>query len=602
MRTLAVDTETALIAPGRRAPPLACVTWADDSGAGIDDPEPGLRRIRDALRCSDTLLVGANVAFDLGVVAQADPSLLPLIFAALDADRIADVQVVSQLRYVAGINKQPRHSLATLAERWLDQGMGGKDGGADSWRLHYRRLIGVPVADWPEAARSYAITDAIVTRDVWHAQQADKVRVPDLFPQVRAAWGLHVMGSWGFQVDPDAVEELDRKLRPPVEQARKELARVGIFRGDGSRDQKLLRAMVSAAYDGNPPRTPKGAVSTSEETLSGTTHPDLLRLASIAKDEKELAAFLPMLLDASRSGLPVCPRWRLLKRTGRTACSAPNAQQLPKRAGVRECIVPRRGNLFFGADYAIAELRSLAQVLITQGGPCEMARALNAGQDLHVLMGGHLLGLDNYTTALARFSAGDAKMKSARQLAKALNFGFPGGLGATTFVKYAAGYGVAITEDRAKQLKQLWLQTFPEMRGYFERVARACSAGPATITQPYSGRLRGAVGYTDGCNTLFQGLTSDGCKRALYEITREQLVDRSSPLYGTRLNAFVHDEFLAEGPAAQAPEAGDRLAELMIREMAEVAPDVVHEAEPYLMKQWSKGAATKRDAAGRLTL
>ena len=53
MRTLAFDTECALLAPGRVAPPMACLTWADDSGAGIDNPDIGLRRIRDALRGSD---------------------------------------------------------------------------------------------------------------------------------------------------------------------------------------------------------------------------------------------------------------------------------------------------------------------------------------------------------------------------------------------------------------------------------------------------------------------------------------------------------------------------------------------------------------------
>jgi hypothetical protein len=581
---------------------MACLTWANPKQAGIDDPDVGWRRIRDAFKDPDTYVVGSNVVYDLGVLVQHDPRILPHIFTALDAGRIGCTQVLSQLHYIAGKQTRPQHGLDVMSEMWLGQKLDGKKRG-DAWRFHYRKLIGTPVANWPARAREYPVTDALTSRDVFVAQQ--EWQVPDLDAQMRAAWALHVMRCWGFRVDAPRVHALDARLRPPVEVVRAELAKLGIYRPNGTKDTELLKALITRAYDGHPPMTdpserfPMGQVKTAEEVLEDSGDPVLRKLASIAKNEKELAAFLPMLLEAARTGLPVCPYWNVLVRSGRTSCRGPNAQQLPRRSGVRECVVPRDGNVFFGADYSIAELRSLAQVLYNIFGPNEMRTALNAGQDLHVLTGGRVINV-GYETAKARYDAGDAQMKEMRQLAKAQNFGFPGGLGAETFVGYAEGYGVSLSVQRSKELRRMWLDTFPSMRGYFSWVSRKVSNGPTTFVQPYSGRLRGRTGYTDGCNTLFQGLTADGGKRALYEVTRRQLLDRSSALYGTRLNVYVHDELVAEGPEEQAPEAADELAQVMVQEMSVVAPDVKHDADPYLMRRWQKGAKTIRNEHGRL--
>jgi DNA polymerase I len=598
MRDLTVDTETALIAEGRLAPPMACASWADSSGAGLLDPDRGLDLVRDALRDSGTRLVGHHMPYDLGVCAQRDPSLLPLIHSALDADRIVCTKVNSQIQLVAGVHNQPAHSLADEARRWLDVQVGGK--GGDGWRLHYRKLIGIPVTDWPADARDYAVTDAMLTRDVWEAQQ--RRPVPNLDEQMRSAWALHTMGAWGFRIDPCAARELDAKLRPPVEAARAQLTAWGLLREDGTKDLKLIKALVTRAYNGAPPTTDKGNVQTSEEVLSESGNVQLMKLASIATAEKELAAFLPFLLRGAESGLPVCPEWNNLVRSGRTSCRKPGAQQLPRRAGVRECIVPRKGNLFFGADYDTAELRSLAQnIYWYMGKEGALMRALRAGLDPHLQMGAAIAGV-SYDKIAAAYAAGEAWAKDARSLAKAPGFGFPGGLGARSFVDFAKGYGFTLTLDRAKELKRLWLQTYPLMNDYFAMVGSWTGAGNTTITQPWSGRLRADTGYTDGCNTLFQGLTADYAKMALYRVTRAQLTDTSSALYGSRLVVFVHDELVGECPAEQAPEAGEELARIMRECAQEVCPDVPHGADPYLMSRWTKSAKTRRDKRGRLCL
>ena len=60
--------------------------------------------------------------------------------------------------------------------------------------------------------------------------------------------------------------------------------------------------------------------------------------------------------------------------------------------------------------------------------------------------------------------------KSERQLAKACNFGFPGGLGIRAFCEYArTTYGIdTMVESDAARYRDLWLEAFPEMRAYLD--------------------------------------------------------------------------------------------------------------------------------------
>jgi len=51
-----------------------------------------------------------------------------------------------------------------------------------------------------------------------------------------------------------------------------------------------------------------------------------------------------------------------------------------------------------------------------------------------------------------------------------------------------------------------------------------------------TGRIRGEVRFTAAKNTPFQGLAADGCKLALWELTKA----------GYRVVAFIHDEFIIE--------------------------------------------------------
>jgi hypothetical protein len=71
-------------------------------------------------------------------------------------------------------------------------------------------------------------------------------------------------------------------------------------------------------------------------------------------------------------------------------------------------------------------------------------------------------------------------------------------------------------------------------------------------------------------------------------------------LAGSRVVAFIHDEFLVEAPERTAHEAA-RAVQFVMEEAGRAwCPDVPVRAEPALMRAWSKGAEPAYDSEGRL--
>lgn len=611
---LAFDFETYLIAPGRLAPkPVVMSTCSGPSDrGGLWTPAEGIDVLRKHLICGGRL-VGANAAYDLGVAVQARPELLADVLDALETDRIVDVQIVERLNLIARgwssfhpptQRANPGVSLAELVERHLGVKLAGKSG-PDAWRFRYHELDGVPLDQWPEAASEYARLDAVYTAAVWHAQ--GRILPPTYGEQMRAAWALHCMAAWGVRTDGDRVAPFRAQLEERIASVRADLQRVGFLRADGSKDTKTIAARVTTAYEAReeaPPRTTSGAVSIDKDALTLSLDDDLIKLADIASDAKELDTWIPV-LERGRT-LPINPWWNVLVDSGRTSCRAPNLQNPPRRSGVRECFVPRAGWVYVSVDWNAAELRALAQICLDWFGESRLADAFRKGLDPHLIMAASILGI-SVEDAHARKR--EPEVKAARQLAKVPNFGFPGGLGAASFVDYAWSAGVDLTPEdvrnapahvrrgaaveHATQLKAIWLDTWPEMPAYLREIGRRADKDRErgfVYTMERTGFVRGGVGYTDGCNHGFQHLVAHAGKRALWRVHHESYADPRSPLYGFRPVLFVHDEIIGEAREDVAHEQGERLAAIMVEALAELCPDVPVSAEPALMRRWYKGA------------
>jgi hypothetical protein len=540
------------------------------------------------------------------------------------------------------------------------------------WRLRYRELDDVPLDMWPERAKAYAIDDPRWTMAVWIHQQIAALEefggpIPDEHPQARGALWLKFMGAWGVRTDPERVRDLAENTKAEYEHMNDVLRKAGLLKSKmvkgvevESKDMTALRSLVVQAYGGehSTPKTAGGKkgvpnIATDRDTLLASPHTCLpgctplefkkdangkqLRTGGCVEGcvngvlravgersgvEKILTTFVPTLLSGTQ--VPINPYWNEIVASGRTSARDPNLQQPPRKGGIRECFIPRRGWLYAEADYSFIELCTLAQACIDLFGMSKLATAINEDLDPHLDMASLLLGI-SYAEAKAR--KGEEIVKDRRQLSKVANFGFPGGMGPDSFVEFArANYGVNITADDARKLKPRWLQKWPEMVLYLrymgqpghpatntgKRIRREHSEpemqGKARMEQLRSGRVRGGTGYCDGCNTTFQGMAADGAKRAGWMLFKECYLedpyrDGKGPtaLFGSRLVLFLHDEFVLETPDNEnAPRAAARLAEVMVEGMRYFTPDVKVKAEPLLMRRWYKGAEPRFNADGVL--
>jgi len=677
---IAFDTETWLTAPGRVAPRLVCMSY--DSPA-MQKPALLLRDdcyevVKAWLEEPGLLLVNVRIVYDLAVLAVAFPDLLPLIFRAFEEERIADPCIWEMLYDIAtGQMYSGRgYSLADIAKRRLDIDVEGKSG-PDVWRFRYQELDGVPLSEWPQAAVDYPLFDAVYSKMLWQEQMKEGVP-PDFWRQMRAAWCLHLMECWGVRTDQEAVAALEVQLHEAVDGEIEYLLTTPLYKqaktkrdgtpGKVSQDNKETALAVALAYTGTTansaegegpkdaetkallkhlpnrrdviahagaweragvldkiPKTDKGGIGRSELVLRGSGDAVLMRLANISGDKKLLNTYIPLL----QQGL-INARWNILVNTGRISARKPNLTNQPRKPGVRECYVPRDGWWYLFADYHIAELCSLAQVLLDRYGESEMANVIRRGRDIHLEIAAAMAGIP-YEEAVRLYKAGDKNIKRLRQLAKVLDFGLPGGMGIAKFFAHTCKeladksckdcWGVGLIGEDAchclgipqmsmeyvRYLKEdVWLDRFPEMRWYFRDIGQMVEegGGKATVEQHRSGRLRGGVGYCDGANGFFQSLTADGAKRAMWLITNECYLDTSSPLYGCRPVLFIHDEFGLEVPAdyARARPAAKRLSDLMVQGMAEFVPDVPIKAEAALMERWYKQAEPVHDENGELML
>lgn len=611
MKKLVFDLETYLIGPASNAPKPVVASFRVDGGEPFLDSPDKVRLWLERALDNKALVIGQNIAYDMMVTMNAYPETTDTIWALYREGLVRDTMIREKLLklaegkltfdYAAGA--KPKFHLANLAAEYLGIDMSEEKDNEYSWRYRYSELDGIPIEQWPEAARLYALGDAEITDNVFEAQGATrrltqegyeyadgKGNIVDEVNQVAHAFALSLQTAWGLRTDEAQVEKLREHLEQTVAEKRRSLSK--FFRKSGTMDTKAVQAAVVAAYEklNKPvPTTDSGGISRSRTTLEDSGDEELMTLAEYSKDVKELTTYIPMLMTGTY--IPIHPRYNSLVETGRTSSYQPNIQNLPRRDGVRECFVPRPGHVFISADYASLELAALAQVLLDLFGESDMAKAINEGKDLHIWTASFLLGTD-YETALKGKKAGDPEVKHARQAAKVANFGFPGGLGVETLITYAReGYGLRITKEDSEALKAAWRAAFPEVVTYFKMVSDDTrGSNSCNVVQHRSGRVRGRCSYTQACNTRFQGLAADGAKLALFNVMYEAYADRSSPLYGARGGAFIHDEIMLEVEEGRAAAAAKRLSEVMVETMKIFIPDVLIEAEPAISRRWYKGA------------
>lgn len=291
MSLLAFDFETHLIGPDvcgcgqvhGQFPPAVCMTWADDQGrSGIETPAQGRSRLVKALTDPGCTIIGANTAFDVHV-AGCDNIWFELWDKAYSEGRVRDVLVRKRLLdLAAGRFKFHKHSDGRtvrvshdLAGAALDSCGIRLDKSADTWRLRYSELDGVPFSAWPKEALDYAIQDAEVTGMVYEAQENwrthkrysgipalwyGRLILPDgdepdplaseFYESYHALWLGTMSGHVGVMVDEFALNQYEHRMLLEYQDLTHVVRKHGLLRREYWRDLPKLRERESA-YAGN---------------------------------------------------------------------------------------------------------------------------------------------------------------------------------------------------------------------------------------------------------------------------------------------------------------------------------------------------------------
>jgi hypothetical protein len=408
--------------------------------------------------------------------------------------------ILDMLLRLAQSDAYPRpRDLAVIAKEYVGLSI-SKD---DPYRKRYGEIIG---RDWESVEPgffAYAIKDPIAT---WYAYAAlrrraeevareagvDEVTIRRYGPlgesiQVKGALALAAIERHELHLDQGYATTMHRSLLDRLAgqvarlRARPESAdmfqvdRAGAIRMTSNQAprirQKVLRQVLAgiatehqqqAGWSLRIAQTKTGiSASTRAWAEYSDLHPFLADWIAMAETCK-LAQFFGGLGTAV-----VRPSYTIMVRTGRTSCSGPNIQQIPRKGGFREIFVARPGHLLLAVDYSFIELRTLAAVCLALFGRSTLADVIRAGIDPHAYTAAMLLGMD-LDEFMAMEQTDPDRFEEQRRLAKPLNFGIPGGLGVASLVHYAhSSYGVELTPDQARQFREkLIKEVYPELDLY----------------------------------------------------------------------------------------------------------------------------------------
>jgi DNA polymerase-1 len=214
-----------------------------------------------------------------------------------------------------------------------------------------------------------------------------------------------------------------------------------------------------------------------------------------------------------------------------------------------------------------------------------MMAAYRQGEDLHTLM----------AAISAQKQYADVTSEE-RQKAKAANFGFLFGMGATKFISYAEdNYGVEFAEAEAEDVRAAFFKTWDGLAEWHARM-RNLASRHGFVVSPL-GRIRHLPGarsrddYEQGralrqaINSPVQGMASDIMMLAVW-----RLLD----YLWLKPVAVVHDAVIVECPEDRAEEARAIVKEVMeravLRDMADLGVffDVPLVADISVGKSWAK--------------
>jgi DNA polymerase I len=272
----------------------------------------------------------------------------------------------------------------------------------------------------------------------------------------------------------------------------------------------------------------------------------------------------------------VFPGWRQIgTSTGRFACSAPNAQNLPNDGPYRSFFVAPAGRTFVDVDYSQIEVRIIAKVLDEP----VLLNLFRRGADLYRSTAAELLGIED----------GEVTGEQ-RKLAKALVLGMLYGLSAYGLPTYAfKNYGIKMTSAEAENHVRTFYDLYPRLEAYHDAMRKELNTTGYVDQITLAGRRRdGITNRNEAINAPIQGAAADALKMAMAEVHRRLRKFNGAAF----IIAAIHDELLVECDEAD----GDEVLEIVQEAMVSTMHALVNEHEPHVpitveglvTKVWSK--------------
>lgn len=459
------DYETFLISDGNVFPKPVCFSHYDGTETGLLNRVETVDYLASFL--NKELFIAHNAVFECGVTVTHYPELAEQVFDALDNGLIYCTKINEALWNIQREKPINKLDLASLVKHYFNVDISADKTDPDAWRLRYSELDGIPISDWPEKAVKYAIDDSIWAYKIKEIQQPI-----DQSLALKSAVYLNLMGAQGFKINKDRVLLLEEEIWTYLTPRYDFLVQQGFC--DYINHQKQPRKQVKKlkqyveSLDIDLMYTTKGATATSGEALAsyllqtkrdsisiivepskvgecvlgvekteGYEDPILKAFSELSRYEKILTSYINHLKDASK----IYTQYSTTKNTGRTSSSSSklfssiNIQQIPRAVegvsyDVRNCFIPRPGFKICSIDYSGLELCSAAHQLYSTLGYSRMRDALNEGEsptDMHSKLAAKIKGI-----SYEEFMSHKAEYKDARQKAKPINLGFPGGIGYDT--------------------------------------------------------------------------------------------------------------------------------------------------------------------------
>lgn len=286
-------------------------------------------------------------------------------------------------------------------------------------------------------------------------------------------------------------------------------------------------------------KTAKGVPSVSSDVLvnyvGNPVVDDLLEYRRLTKLETFIKSWEEIQVNDR-----IYPSFNITARTGRTTCSNPNIQNIPQDKNVRNLIEARPGWKILECDLSQVELR-VASIF---SGDENMQHAYQSGSDLHSKTTTLLFG---DTSNLSK-----QEQKRKRTFSKSLNFGYLYGMSAKTFVQYAKGFGLNITEEYSEELRDNFFKAYPTLLTWHEDCIKYARANGYTWSpigrkrflpdiNSSNFRARGQA-ERQSINSGVQGFASDMCTSALADIVFSDKIDHDRCI----VLGSVHDAILFE--------------------------------------------------------